>query len=73
MTLYTPYSAEEIFYSVSWAQQSNKNKIVEISGIKMEIEFLDEGEARIVRIVSTNPSDYLHAKYQPGSMLKMSF
>jgi hypothetical protein len=32
----------------------------------MLIEPLEEGEARIVRVISSNPDDFLNPLFQPG-------
>lgn len=41
---------------------------VVIQGIVMEIEPIDEQQARIVRIHSPRPNDYLNPAYMPGTV-----
>lgn len=43
-------------------------KEVVIQGIVMEIEPIDEQQARIVRIHSPRPNDYLNPAYMPGTV-----
>ncbi|NLP36623.1 MAG: hypothetical protein GX357_03095 [Firmicutes bacterium] len=35
------------------------------------VEESDHSAAKIVRVISTNPSDYLHPALQPGSIIKL--
>lgn len=42
---------------------------IEFSGVAMQVERLSSTQCRIVRILSTNPSDYLRNDVQPGTML----
>lgn len=30
-----------------------------------------DGTARVVRLISTNPADYLDARWQPGALVKL--
>ncbi|WNR46703.1 YlzJ-like family protein [Paenibacillus roseipurpureus] len=42
---------------------------IEQDGFMMQIEPLSGFQARIVRLYSCNPQDYLNAKYAPGTMI----
>lgn len=42
---------------------------VDLASMKLQIERLSPTEGRIVRIISTNPLDYLQDNLQPGQML----
>lgn len=43
---------------------------VEIAGVKMLVEQTGLDQGRIVRILSTNPEDYLNSSLQPGRIIK---
>lgn len=40
-----------------------------IDGVKVQIEPIGENTARINRILSTNPQDFLNPKLQPGQLV----
>ena len=42
---------------------------IEYNGIKMMVEKIASDQYRIVRLITTNPEDYLSAQIQPGSIL----
>jgi len=42
---------------------------VEISGVQMQVEALEAGKARIIRLYSPNPADYLNPAWVPGSIV----
>ncbi|SFX34625.1 YlzJ-like protein [Thermoactinomyces sp. DSM 45891] len=42
-----------------------------IDGIQMVIEVLPTGKARINRLLSPDPQDYLNSKYQPGTEITL--
>jgi YlzJ-like protein len=42
---------------------------VEISGIQMQVEALEAGKARIIRLYSPDPTDYLNPEWSPGSIV----
>lgn len=49
-------------------------KFIEIDqdGIKMQIEPISGFQARIVRLFSCNPQDYLNNQYAPGTIISYS-
>ncbi|MBC8080592.1 MAG: YlzJ-like family protein [Gorillibacterium sp.] len=42
---------------------------VTIDGLSMQVEFVDNTKARIIRLYSGNPNDYLNPLYTPGSII----
>jgi hypothetical protein len=48
---------------------SNSYEEVEYDGIKMMVERMSANQCRIVRILSTDPQDYLRGPIQPGVVL----
>lgn len=45
---------------------------LEGEGMTLEVEPLSRFQARVVRVVSTDPRHYLDPRYQPGTVLKGS-
>jgi hypothetical protein len=43
---------------------------VVIEGIQMLVEVNQASEARIVRLLSGNPQDYLNPRFQPGNVIQ---
>lgn len=42
---------------------------IEFQGLKMEVQPIDRYQARVVRILSANPQDYLNPAFAPGQMI----
>lgn len=49
------------------------NEIIDYGQIKLEVRSLENKNYEVLRIISTNPQDYLKADLQPGSMLKAHY
>lgn len=67
MIIYSPISPELI-----WQDSIESGfKLVEdsINGIKIQIMITHDKTARIERILSTDPQDYLNLRYQPGRFI----
>lgn len=43
------------------------------SGGLVNLEIIDTRQARVSRIISTDPMDYLNEQLQPGTMLDISY
>lgn len=43
-----------------------------LDGATVVVERLSPREARVVRLLSTSPADYLRPEFQPGTMLSYS-
>lgn len=54
-----------------FAQESNASHYEEIEygGAKMMVEKVSDSQCRIVRLLSTDPLDYLRQDLQPGNVL----
>lgn len=48
------YPAEPVLTEVTWG------------GRMLQVQLLAGGEAQVVRLLSTNPQDYLDPRFQPG-------
>ncbi len=44
---------------------------MEIDGIKMILEPIEFNKGKIVRVISSNPYDYLNPLYQPGQIINL--
>ncbi|RTE07051.1 YlzJ-like family protein [Paenibacillus whitsoniae] len=42
---------------------------IEQNGMSMQVEPIGRFQAKIVRLYSCNPQDYLNAKYAPGTII----
>ncbi len=63
---------EEVIYDQDKDNNSNIKDVVLDSGVILELEHCNEGIYKLVRVVSTNPSDYLKDIYQPGINIRIS-
>ncbi len=69
MINYSIFQSEFIFKD--WDDFNPSYKVVEMqNGLKLEVEQVNEESVRIVRIISTNPGDYLRDDITPGSIVK---
>ncbi len=67
MILYTVMPVEEVM------QQDEKRQIVEIRvrGRIIQVEPVSPTEGRVVRVISTNPQDFLDPRVQPGNLVSL--
>lgn len=66
MVLWTVVPLEMVFPT----EVSNaKYEQIQHLGVQMEVEKISDNQCRIVRILSTNPQDYLRSEIQPGTVL----
>ncbi|PRX33590.1 YlzJ-like protein [Orenia metallireducens] len=43
---------------------------LDYNGVTMEIKVTDINAGEIVRVISSNPNDYLNTQYQPGTKIE---
>ncbi|GIQ68582.1 hypothetical protein XYCOK13_14060 [Xylanibacillus composti] len=65
--IHTIVPLEQVMQEPVDSQRAPTREVV-INGITMEIEPIDEQQARIVRIFSPRPNDYLNPAYMPGTV-----
>lgn len=54
-----------------WDDFKPEYRIMELaSGVKVEIEQVNENNYKITQILSSNPQDYLRTDITPGKMIK---
>lgn len=67
MIHYTPLPLEDVF--AGWDRSSPEPQEIIVNGVTMQVEPLNVKEAKIVRIISSNPQDFLNPTYQPGKTI----
>jgi hypothetical protein len=50
-------------------QQTYEYIEVEVGGISMQVERVGLNQAKIIRLLSCQPNDYLNPAYLPGTMI----
>ncbi|MFC3882515.1 YlzJ-like family protein [Bacillus songklensis] len=50
-----------------------KQKVIDINGLSMIVMENDQKQYEVVRLLSTNPQDYLNNRYYPGQIINASF
>ncbi|MFC4617400.1 YlzJ-like family protein [Camelliibacillus cellulosilyticus] len=61
----------EIVFNEDEEEQPKKRKMIDVGAMKLEVEQSSETEYQILRIISSNPYDYLDSRYQPGNKLAL--
>jgi hypothetical protein len=64
MIIYSTLPMELIFQNEN--PESYDNMEIEVNGVKMLVQPCGMNEARIVRLISPNPYDYMNPAYAPG-------
>ncbi len=69
MILWTVMPLELVFGE---QESSTPYEEIEYAGTKLMVERLSPTEGKVVRIISSNPADFLNPQYQPGTRLTYS-
>lgn len=69
MILYTPMQLELVLEGFDTTHYPDYKEI-EYEGVPMLVEGADFGRKRIVKLLSTNPFDYLKPELLPGSLIE---
>lgn len=67
MIMYSIVPSEQIFEGIDNEQEPIEE--ISISGILMQVQPISSRQAKIVRIISPNPQDFLNPAYAPGEMI----
>ncbi|WP_078547020.1 YlzJ-like family protein [Litchfieldia alkalitelluris] len=62
---------EELIYPQN-EEGYQKQKIVDINGVSLLVNEEIPGEHYVVRVMSSNPNDYLNSEYTPGQRITLS-
>ncbi|MFE4042016.1 YlzJ-like family protein [Priestia megaterium] len=68
MILYT-MMPQELIFQQSYQQEQSQPKLINHNGIPVIVEENEQKQQQIVRVLSTNPQDYLNENYYPGQIL----
>ncbi|MDT3698924.1 MAG: YlzJ-like family protein [Thermincola sp.] len=66
--IYTPVPIEQILDGIE--KDGPQYQELEVGGAKLLVEQLNMDKCRVVRLISTNPADYMKNEFQPGTELK---
>lgn len=66
--IYTPLPIETVLDGID--KQDLKYQELEVGGAKLLVEQFGVDKCRVVRLISTNPADYLKNEFQPGTELR---
>ncbi len=69
MILYTPLSYEDIHYS---EQDYQQYEFISYQSKTCCIQRLENGDMRLVQLLSTDPNDYLAEHFSPGTIISSS-
>ena len=69
MILYTPMQLELVVEGLEEMKEPAA-RLVEIGGVPLIIEDTGSGEGKVVRLLSTDPQDYLRTDLYPGTVIK---
>lgn len=67
--LYTPLAPEVVLAGMDG--ETSPYQELEVGGVKMLVEQAGPNQCRVVRLLSTNPRDFLRAEFQPGMMVNL--
>lgn len=68
MSAFWTIAAEETLFASEAAPASYRE--ITCSGISLIVEDIAEDQCKVVRVLSTNPADYLIHSLQPGAILR---
>ncbi|MDQ0860069.1 MULTISPECIES: YlzJ-like family protein [Bacillaceae] len=71
MILYTSMP-EELIFPVQTADFESVSTI-EMNGLQMVVRQTEQNQYEIVRLLSTDPQDFLNEQYSPGQKISMTF
>ncbi|WP_068774682.1 YlzJ-like family protein [Paenibacillus sp. FJAT-26967] len=60
---------EELVYE-GWEDNKPAFRDIEVGGVLMQVEPVEEGRVRIIRLYSPDPSHYLNPGLAPGNVLE---
>jgi hypothetical protein len=71
MILYTIFPEEVIFAEAETENQYPEAPPVEIekNGVRLMVRTLAGGRAEVIRVISTDPQDFMNPEWQPGMIL----
>jgi hypothetical protein len=68
MILYSVIPVEVVFQGLDTHKPQYED--IELQGVSMQVERISSSEARIMRLYSVNPQDYLNPQLYPGTLIE---
>lgn len=66
MIMYSIVPLEDIFEGI---ENNEPNQEIELNGVIMQVQPMNSYQAKVVRLISPNPQDYLNPAYSPGQII----
>ncbi len=70
MIYWTPLDLDQVFKG--WDQPIEQIVDMEYDGLLVQVNPIGNGKARLVRLISGNPMDYLRPELTPGTIVAMN-
>lgn len=70
MTMYSVIPEEEIFKGSG--EENYRFVDMTLEGIPLQVQLMGDSHAKIVRLYSTNPNDYLNPRLAPGTVIRFT-
>jgi hypothetical protein len=70
VTIYSPMPPEKIYAGMQ--KDAEPFQEILVNGVIMQIQPINPTQAKIVRIISPNPQDYLNPAYAPGQVIRFN-
>jgi hypothetical protein len=67
MIMYSIVSNEQIFEGID--NEQTEIEEVNIDGVMMQVQAINSRQAKIIRLISPNPQDYLNPSFMPGQLI----
>ncbi|MEG6615696.1 YlzJ-like family protein [Peptococcaceae bacterium 1198_IL3148] len=71
MILYTPMQLELVLAGMDQCNQYAQQREVLFNGSTLVVADNGQGSSQVVRLISTNPYDYLKPEFSPGAEIKL--
>lgn len=68
MIIYSPVPLEQIVEGIE--DKVKPLEEIQVDSVVMQVQPVDKYHARIVRLISPNPQDYLNPAYAPGRTIR---
>lgn len=68
MIHYTPIPLEQVFQGI---ENVCCPEDIVVGDMTLQVERLDHGEARVVRLISPRAEDYMNPAYAPGTVFRL--
>ncbi len=70
MILYTPMQLELVLDGLQDSAAKHNEQEIAINNGRLVVANNGDGTGNVVRLISTNPYDYMRADYMPGALIR---